>query len=459
MNYIIWGTGHYYNKYKKYLSLPLIDIVALIDSNVEKQGTKIDGINVIPPYKGIQLEADLIIAVKDDVEIQTYLKEHQYKRNIFNIKTFPFEFVSKERDRLIDCIKPTKERVDKKIVFDIIGGSGWAGTERWAYNASGLLKSAGYDSIVLGDTSQDKLADELESNTIRIERTSDYLERFLSWVGKNLPMVYISNFWDESQKYAIIAKKLFKEKFKYVQVFHVDKKSIYDEWVECCNDIDATLCVSKKICEKCITLMPKRESNIFFATMAYKVNMDIRSYSSEILQIGWAGRLVKQQKRADLIPELVNLLDEQEILYHMEIAGKGECLSDIQQYINQNNKRVDIEYVGYIASDHIMEFWKHQDIFLNISTEEGASLSMLEAMSCGCVPVVTDVSGVGDVVIDGWNGFVVSVDNWKEIAVKIKYLSEHKDLLEIMGNRCKKIIVERCSEKVFTEKLITIIQG
>lgn len=85
-----------------------------------------------------------------------------------------------------------------------------------------------------------------------------------------------------------------------------------------------------------------------------------------------------------------------------------------------------VHILGWISPTDMAGFWAKQDIYLNVSESEGMSLSMLEAMACGCVPVVTDVSGVDDVIHNGENGFVVPVDRLIEIADKIEAINNDR---------------------------------
>jgi glycosyltransferase involved in cell wall biosynthesis len=45
---------------------------------------------------------------------------------------------------------------------------------------------------------------------------------------------------------------------------------------------------------------------------------------------------------------------------------------------------------------------------------EGFPKVIAEAWSMGCIPITTDVSSIGQYVINGLNGFVFSTDNVKE---------------------------------------------
>lgn len=99
--------------------------------------------------------------------------------------------------------------------------------------------------------------------------------------------------------------------------------------------------------------------------------------------------------------------------------------------------------MGWILPTGMVAFWEEQDIYLNISSSEGMCLAMLEAMACGCVPVVTDVSGVSDVIEDGKNGFVVSVDEWLDIVDKIEFISNNREILYDVSKYNMKLIRNR----------------
>src|SRR5690606_26190344 len=62
----------------------------------------------------------------------------------------------------------------------------------------------------------------------------------------------------------------------------------------------------------------------------------------------------------------------------------------------------------------------HISIILTYGSE-GTSLSLLEAMAAGSVPVVSNVGGMTNIVIDGFNGFMVNPTK-KEFISRLEYL-------------------------------------
>ena len=62
------------------------------------------------------------------------------------------------------------------------------------------------------------------------------------------------------------------------------------------------------------------------------------------------------------------------------------------------------------------------------------------------VPVITDVSGARDDVMDGYNGFVVPVGDLDALVDRICVLSYNREELEYIGKCAHKTIYERQQE-------------
>lgn len=61
MKYLLFGTGEYYRRYKKWFEQE--EVVALLDNSSARQGTCIDGIRVFSPQEGVRLEYDAIVVM------------------------------------------------------------------------------------------------------------------------------------------------------------------------------------------------------------------------------------------------------------------------------------------------------------------------------------------------------------------------------------------------------------
>lgn len=68
-----------------------------------------------------------------------------------------------------------------------------------------------------------------------------------------------------------------------------------------------------------------------------------------------------------------------------------------------------LELPGVVPHEQLPDELRRADLFVLASSSEGHPKSLLEALSCGCVCVGTDVEGIRDVIRDGENGLLAPV--------------------------------------------------
>ena len=120
----------------------------------------------------------------------------------------------------------------------------------------------------------------------------------------------------------------------------------------------------------------------------------------------------------------------------------------------------NVSFTGYL--DETANYFKRSKIIVLPSRSEGLPTSMLEAMACGCVPVVSDVGNIRDAVLHSENAFLV--DDYMDIELFARYifkLLSDENLRTGMALKCistvnNKYTPERQSEIVsmMTEKLL-----
>ena len=80
------------------------------------------------------------------------------------------------------------------------------------------------------------------------------------------------------------------------------------------------------------------------------------------------------------------------------------------------------------------------DVFVLPSLSEGFPVVILEAMACGLPIVATNVGGIPYVVNEEENGFLVMPKNSEQIAEKILFLLENKNVSEEISKKNKEMI-------------------
>ena len=202
--------------------------------------------------------------------------------------------------------------------------------------------------------------------------------------------------------------------------------------------------------------IPRKKIRFKESPVEFPIDLERKYSDSERrpIRIGYAARITKTQKRADLLPQLIQLLKEKKVFFKMQIAGEGSYLPKLRDLLQEEST---VEILGQIDRNKMKDFWKNQDVFINVSEFEGTSLSMLEAMAYGTVPIVTKVSGVDDIICEKENGFICEQHNIQQVASNIEYLSKNRDLIQKIGKKARETINKKCNCQKYVDYIEEMI--
>jgi glycosyltransferase involved in cell wall biosynthesis len=116
----------------------------------------------------------------------------------------------------------------------------------------------------------------------------------------------------------------------------------------------------------------------------------------------YLGRL-DPEKSIDLMIRGFAQLDDQSGV-SLTIVGDGECRSELEALVIELGLQGSVRFIGAVAD--VTASLQTADVFVSTSISEGMSNALLEAMSFGLMPLVSDVSGVADMVDDGISGLL-----------------------------------------------------
>lgn len=447
MTTILFGAGVYAKKFKAILDYLNIDFQYFTDNDKGKWGTILYGRPVIPPDELSGMDCNIIISCTHEEAIRKQLRAMNLAGQVIGLHVL-YSKIKKRIDydateAKVKCI----DSDDTTILVDIFEGIGWGGTEMWAARLGYGLWSSHQKVYLLGGMEQPSLDVKFEKLTIRIS-PEETIKQMVAIMESQLPFVLINNFTGCAFIAAAILKEKYPDMVKIISVIHNDNKSLFDSYLMMDKYMDSIFCVSNEIKENILKQYNYNPGSIFYKEQPIWIRPNWKreySQNGSTLKIGYAARLVKQQKRADLLTDLIKCLEEKKVDYILNIAGEGECESIIRKYIAEHDLKGQVNLLGRIPNDRMDSFWEEQDVFVNISEYEGTSLSMLEAMGFGCVPVVTDVSGVKEFIIPDKNGYIHRVGDIEGIADSILDLSHKRDKLKDFGLACSEIIKEKCN--------------
>lgn len=109
-------------------------------------------------------------------------------------------------------------------------------------------------------------------------------------------------------------------------------------------------------------------------------------------------------KGPDRVLRIAALLKESYPGLKLTMIGDGVLYESCRELAEELGLGGSVDFTGSVADPSL--FCRRSKVFVLPSESEGLPTSMLEAMSAGCVPVVSDVGNIRDIAIHGENAFV-----------------------------------------------------
>ena len=169
----------------------------------------------------------------------------------------------------------------------------------------------------------------------------------------------------------------------------------------------------------------------------------------------YVGRLADEKGLENLLKSMA-LLKKKFPDVTLTIVGEGPLRKKLEDLSNELNMRESISFEGAVPHSRISEYMRDADALVLPSISEGLSVVILEAMACGTPVIASNVGGVGDIVSDGFNGFVVEPGDVAGFARKIMELWSDKSLIERFSQNGLDTVKQRFSWKVIAEKFIKV---
>jgi glycosyltransferase involved in cell wall biosynthesis len=165
-----------------------------------------------------------------------------------------------------------------------------------------------------------------------------------------------------------------------------------------------------------------------------------------------------KNKGVDVLMKSVKLLNSEDV--DLVIVGDGEERRSLEELSTSLGMQKNVAFLGFRDRGELLELYNLANVFALASYSEGLPRVLIEAMACGCVPVVTNVGSTAKVVVDGFNGFVVKPGDYREFAERVKkVLSLPEEKLRVMRSRARRAVEKDFDSGKFIEKIVDNINA
>lgn len=150
---------------------------------------------------------------------------------------------------------------------------------------------------------------------------------------------------------------------------------------------------------------------------------DVRSLlhiGPEYKVITFVGRIIAAKGVQDLIAVFKEIRQGHKV--KLIVIGSGNFLQELKKEAGDSP---DVLFAGEKSEEEIIDLLSITDIFVNPSYSEGLPTSVLEAASCGCPIIATDVGGTKEIIQHGKNGLLFRAKDTGQLSSMIKSLLDN----------------------------------
>lgn len=182
----------------------------------------------------------------------------------------------------------------------------------------------------------------------------------------------------------------------------------------------------EKLSGKKVIVQPSGINEIFFEEFDKK-------YENDRFTVVTVANLF-QKKNIELVLEIAKELRECKFV----IVGDGSHRAVLENIINIQNIS-NVELVGFKSAIKVREYYQQSNCYLLTSFAEGTPTSALEAMACGLPIVSSNAGGLGNIVKEYKNGFVINDFDKNRYIQMLQLLQNDIDLRKKMFESNKKL--------------------
>ncbi|MBK6951728.1 MAG: glycosyltransferase [Crocinitomicaceae bacterium] len=132
--------------------------------------------------------------------------------------------------------------------------------------------------------------------------------------------------------------------------------------------------------------------------------------------------------------------------FSLVIAGTGPEEPKLKSLVKELKLDDSVDFVGWLKEDQNNNYYKRALIYVSLPISDGTSVSLLEAMSAGCIPVVANLAVSHEWIETNRNGIIKNdQENSFELAIQLDQ--------DLVANINSKIICDRATSEIASQKL------
>lgn len=172
----------------------------------------------------------------------------------------------------------------------------------------------------------------------------------------------------------------------------------------------------------------------------------------------WVGRLEANKDPLTLVKAFTIFAQSNPTVHLYIVFQSDELVEEVKNIISEANKSVkQITLVGKIEHDELIYWFNSVDFIVSTSHYEGSGIAVCEGMSCGCIPILTDIASFRMMTAEGASGQLFKAGDVDSLNLALQ-----KSLLMNIDQEREKVLKqyqENLSAKAIAKKMINVLKN
>ncbi len=167
----------------------------------------------------------------------------------------------------------------------------------------------------------------------------------------------------------------------------------------------------------------------------------------------FVGRISRQKGIIQLLDAMTRL-DQVHLVLCASSPDTPELEREVREKVQQNP---NVKWINeMVPKSEVIQLYSHAEAFICPSIYEPFGIINLEAMACKAPVIASRVGGIKEVVIDGETGFLVPPDDPDELARKIRFTLDNKDLVTKFKENGRKRVEQHFSWESIAKRTVDL---
>lgn len=176
------------------------------------------------------------------------------------------------------------------------------------------------------------------------------------------------------------------------------------------------------------------------------------SFEDKIPFMFFSNRALTKNYRIDKVLKCFSIIKNNNPDALLVIANKGDEEANLRAIADKLNISNSIQWVGYLSEQEQAAYYKKAQYFFSLPESDATSVSLLEAMAYGCVPIVSDIPANYEWVEHKKNGIILSEN--------VNIIDELNSLIpSLVFDINRKIIKERAIFHDLVREFVQTVKG